>query len=98
LVELVRGTERRVVPCQRAEGAQSIVHEAKAAGTSIVVVEQVTDSIPLRDLRLSFPACIVDLADVAVSIPMFGMANSINVASAAAITLYQLSSMIPRSQ
>jgi tRNA G18 (ribose-2'-O)-methylase SpoU len=51
-----------------------------------------------------FPAClvlgsersgvspqIVGLADTAVAIPMLGMANSLNVATAAAILLYWLS-------
>jgi tRNA G18 (ribose-2'-O)-methylase SpoU len=33
---------------------------------------------------------IIELADAAVAIPMFGMANSINVATAAAIVLHQL--------
>ena len=32
---------------------------------------------------------VIDLADVAVAIPLYGMANSINVASAVAIILYQ---------
>jgi tRNA G18 (ribose-2'-O)-methylase SpoU len=110
LVQAARGTERWV-PWHHAESALPVVQTAKAAGASIVVVEQMTDSIPLQDLQLSFPTCfifgsegqgvsqeVVDLADVAVSIPMFGMANSINVASAAAITLYQLSGVTPRCQ
>ncbi|HWN50084.1 MAG TPA: TrmH family RNA methyltransferase [Xanthobacteraceae bacterium] len=56
-----------------------------------------------------FPAClvlgsemrgvsqeIVDMADAAVAIPMLGMANSINVATAAAIMLYRLSVLLER--
>jgi tRNA G18 (ribose-2'-O)-methylase SpoU len=110
LVQAARGTERWV-PWQYAESAVSIIRAAKGAGASIVVVEQTTGSIPLEDLRRPFPACvvfgsegngvsqeIVALADVAVAISMLGMANSINVASAAAITLYQLSSVTPRCQ
>ena len=39
---------------------------------------------------------IVDMADAAVAIPMLGMANSINVATAAAIMLYRLSVLLER--
>jgi tRNA G18 (ribose-2'-O)-methylase SpoU len=36
------------------------------------------------------------MADAAVTIPMLGMANSINVATAAAIVLYRLSVSLER--
>ena len=100
LMQAARGTERWV-PWEQAESALAVIQEAKACGASIIVVEQTTGSIALEDLQPSFPACvvfgseahgvsqeIVDIADVVVSIPMLGMANSINVASAAAIVLY----------
>ena len=96
LVQAARGTQHWV-PWQRAESAVSAVAAAKSAGT------------PPEDLAPVFPAClvlgsemrgvsqeIVDMADAAVAIPMLGMANSINVATAAAIMLYRLSVLLER--
>jgi tRNA G18 (ribose-2'-O)-methylase SpoU len=69
-----------------------------------VVAEQTTASVRPEHLVPVFPATLVlgaehggvsaeavQAADAAVMIPMLGMANSLNVATAAAIVLYWLS-------
>ncbi len=81
---------------------------AKADGYQVVVVEQASNSIPPEDFVPAFPVCVVlggerggvssavmKLADAVIEIPMRGMANSINVATAAAIVLYSISSRAP---
>ena len=69
-----------------------------------MVAEQTTASVRPEQLVPRFPATVVlggersgvsldviEAADAAVAIPMLGMANSLNVATAAAILLYWLS-------
>jgi tRNA G18 (ribose-2'-O)-methylase SpoU len=68
------------------------------------VAEQTSASIRPEQVMPAFPACLVlggersgvsldviEAADAAVAIPMLGMANSLNVATTAAILLYWLS-------
>ena len=102
LVQAARGTQRWV-PWEQADNAIAVVSAAKAVGAYVVVAEQTTTSIAPEQLLPLFPVGlvlgserhglsleIIELADAAVAIPMFGMANSINVATAAAIVLHQL--------
>ena len=92
------------VPWDQAESCVAVVSAAKAAGAWVVVAEHTTTSRSPDKLLPAFPAClvlgsekngvsqeVVDLADEAVSIPMCGMANSLNVATTAAILLHWLS-------
>jgi len=92
------------VPWSERQHAGEAVAEAKALGTWIVVAEQTTASVRPEQLVPVFPACLVmggerngvspeaiEIADAAVAIPMLGMANSLNVATTAAILLYWLS-------
>lgn len=80
------------------------INELKALGVQIVVVEQDTRSIPatLLPTRINFPVAIVvghettgvtkevlDLADVIVELPMFGINKSLNVWGSAAIIAYK---------
>lgn len=68
-----------------------------------MVAEQTTASVRPQQLVPVFPVTLVlggersgvspeviEAADAAVAIPMLGMANSLNVATAAAILLYRL--------
>jgi 23S rRNA (guanosine2251-2'-O)-methyltransferase len=108
LVQAARGTQRWV-PWERVENPVTAVAAAKSAGAWVVAVEQTSGGNSPEDLAPAFPACvvlgsemrgvsqeIVDIADAAVTIPMLGMANSINVATAAAIVLYRLSVLLER--
>jgi tRNA G18 (ribose-2'-O)-methylase SpoU len=102
LVQAAVGTQHWV-PWERADNAVEVIAAAKSAGAWVVVAEQTIESCSPANLAPAFPAClvlgsekhglgqdIVDLADAAVSIPMAGMANSLNVASTAAILLHWL--------
>ena len=86
-----------------AELAASVVRAAKTAGRWIAVVELTAESVSPAALQPRFPAVLVlggessgvshdvlACADQAVAIPMLGMANSLNVATAGAIMLYEM--------
>jgi tRNA G18 (ribose-2'-O)-methylase SpoU len=107
LVQAAQGTHRWVPWRQRHGAIDAVAEakaKAKAQGAWIVVAEQTTASVrPERPVPV-FPATLVlgaehggvsaegvQAADAAVMIPMLGMANSLNVATAAAIVLYRLS-------
>jgi tRNA G18 (ribose-2'-O)-methylase SpoU len=103
LAQAAQGTQHWVSWSERQHAIEAIA-EAKALGAWIVVAEQTTASIRPEQLVAKFPACLVlgnersgvsaeamEAADAVVAIPMFGMANSLNVATAAAILLYWLS-------
>jgi tRNA G18 (ribose-2'-O)-methylase SpoU len=103
LVQAAAGTVRWV-PWQQQTDAASFVRRAKAGGRFVVVVELTAESVSPQALRPRFPAVLVlgsessgvsrevlECADQAVAIPMLGMANSLNVATAGAIMLHELS-------
>ena len=103
LVQAAQGTQNWV-PWSARQHAGATVAEAKAMGAWIVVAEQTTASVRPEQLVPVFPVSLVlggehngvspeaiEVADAAVAIPMLGMANSLNVATAAAILLYWLS-------
>lgn len=109
LVQAARGSQYWV-PWEHAEYPAAAVKAAKAAGSRVIVVEQVIIGVSPEDLSPIFPVClvlgsekagvsqeIVDMADAVVTIPMFGMGNSINVATAAAIVLHHLAAPLQRS-
>ncbi len=109
LVQAAQGTQYWVPWTERSNATEAIA-EAKALGTWIVVAEQTTTSVRPAQLMPKFPAClvlgsersgvspeVVEKADAAVAIPMLGMANSLNVATAAAILLYWLSLQVDQA-
>jgi tRNA G18 (ribose-2'-O)-methylase SpoU len=96
------------VPWLEAADTAEVVTEAKAAGNEILVVEQTSNGIRSENLSASgrvymilgaenggVDQKVIDMADIAVTIPILGMANSLNVASAAAIVLHRLSLALP---
>lgn len=101
-VQAAAGTHRWV-PWEIAIDASQIIHSLRQAGHWIVASELTVRSITPAELRPRFPAVVVlggevsgvsqvvlDLSDEAVAIPMLGMANSLNVATAGAILLHQM--------
>ena len=103
LVQAAQGTQNWV-PWSERQHVSEAVAEAKAMGARIVVAEQTTAGVRPGQLVPVFPVCLVmggerngvspeaiEVADAAVAIPMLGMANSLNVATAAAILLHWLS-------
>ena len=102
LIQAAAGAQRWV-PWREEKDAAAVVRAAKAAGQWIAVVELSAESVRPAALRPRFPAVLVlgsefsgvssdvlACADQAVAIPMLGMANSLNVATAGAIVLYEL--------
>jgi tRNA G18 (ribose-2'-O)-methylase SpoU len=102
LVQAAKGAERWV-PWEVAADAAAAVYALKEAGYWIVAVELTAASVPVTAMRSRFPAAVVlgnemrgvspevlACADQVVAIPMRGMANSLNVATAAAIVLHEL--------
>jgi tRNA G18 (ribose-2'-O)-methylase SpoU len=103
LVQAAQGTQHWV-PWSESSHASEAVADVKAGGAWVVIAEQTTASIRPEQLVPVFPTVLVlggersgvtpeviETADAAVSIPMLGMANSLNVATTAAILLYWLS-------
>ena len=102
LVQAAQGTHKWV-PWEQADSAVEVVRAARAAGHQVVAVEQTSGAASLSQFVPRYPVCLVlgseqagisqavlDLADTAVAIPMRGMANSLNVATAAAIVLHAM--------
>ncbi len=98
------GTESWV-PWEKADDAPKVVRKLKQKGVQIVAVEQSPASIPhtLLSLKVKFPCAIVvgnetdgvskkvlDLADVIVELPMFGINKSFNVWGSAAVVAYKI--------
>jgi tRNA G18 (ribose-2'-O)-methylase SpoU len=103
LVQAARGTQRWV-PWAWVESAAPHVDTARRAGARVVVVEQTAMGLAPDALTPVFPLwlilgaeeegvsrAVLKLANAMVTVPMLGMTNSINVATAAAIVLHRLS-------
>ena len=91
------------VPWEYRPDAVEVIRELKERGTQIIALEQTRRSVSYVCARYRFPLCLVlgheregvehdvlDLADVAVDIPMYGMGNSLNVAMAFGIGVYEM--------
>src|SRR5690348_18469667 len=74
-----------------------------AKGYEIAAIETGTDSLELYDWRPMFPVCVLfgneveglqppllQMAETRVRIPMLGQKNSLNVATAAGVVLYEI--------
>jgi tRNA G18 (ribose-2'-O)-methylase SpoU len=107
LIEAAMGAQRWV-PWREEADAAVVVRGLKAAGHWIAAVELTAASVPPGGWRPRFPAVLVlggersgispavlACADQAVAIPMRGMANSLNVATAGAIMLHELARWVP---
>ncbi|AJE03579.1 TrmH family RNA methyltransferase [Geobacter pickeringii] len=84
------------------ESATEVLKELKTLGYCIVSAEISSDSINYREAQYALPLCIVlgredrgvspevlELADIVVHLPIYGMANSLNVATVASVLLYE---------
>jgi tRNA G18 (ribose-2'-O)-methylase SpoU len=94
---------QRWVPWEPAEDAALTVSALKQQGSRVVVAELTSGSVPPERFEPAFPLCLVvggesggvsqavlDQADATVAVPMLGMVNSLNVATATAVVLYYL--------
>jgi tRNA G18 (ribose-2'-O)-methylase SpoU len=102
-VQAAQGTQHWISWSERQRGSEAVA-AAKALGAWVVVAEQTATSVRPEQAVPKFPVCLVlggersgvsseamEVADAIVAIPMLGMANSLNVATAAAILLHWLS-------
>ena len=107
LVQAAQGTNKWV-PCEQQGSAAEAVRVARSDGYQVVAVEQTDGAVTLGEFVPLYPICLVlgseregvshsvlDLADAAVVLPMRGMANSLNIATAAAIVLHSLTIGFP---
>lgn len=92
-----------VVPWEYSCSAVNVIRDMKSRGISVVALELTHRSIPYFEMKYSFPACVVvgneidgisqevlNICDGAVDIPMLGRANSLNVAVAYSIALFEI--------
>lgn len=91
------------LPWERHEDAAALVRDMQAEGRQIAVLETVARAVDLYDWTPAFPVSIVfgnevegitrelsDLADVHVRVPMLGVKQSLNVAVAGGVVLFEL--------
>ena len=92
------------VPWGYHPSAVELVRDLKARGTTIVAVEQAHNSVPYTSAGIyTPPVCLMfgheraglgpaalGLADVCVEVPVYGVANSLNVAMACALVGYEV--------
>jgi tRNA(Leu) C34 or U34 (ribose-2'-O)-methylase TrmL len=95
-----RGTER-VLPVRAVPDAEALLREARARGRQLVVVQQTPRSVPYHRAEYpptplfvlgaeddGVPAVLRRAADLLVEIPMWGVIDSLNVATAATCVLF----------
>ncbi len=92
------------VPWEYRKNASDVVMELKSSGSTICVLEQTTGSIPYTRISPeTFPLCLVigneitgvshpliEAADLSIEIPMTGIKQSLNVAVAYGIAIFEL--------
>jgi tRNA G18 (ribose-2'-O)-methylase SpoU len=91
------------VPWEYQSDALILIQELKQTGIRIVVLEHTSDSQPYNEFQPTYPLCLVvgnevfgvqeklvELADAAIEIPMYGSKQSLNVSIAYGIVIYQL--------
>jgi tRNA G18 (ribose-2'-O)-methylase SpoU len=85
------------------ESAKAKVQKLKEKGVQIVALEQTDESTDFRKAKYKRPVAVVlghekngvsqavlNLADLSVELPMYGRANSLNVATSTGIILYKI--------
>jgi len=92
------------VPWEHVKDPLEAIAGIKALGATVCVLEQTNESIPYYEIQKeSFPIClvvgneitgvspqVVDMADLAIEIPMYGTKQSLNAAVAYGIALFEL--------
>lgn len=96
------GTEEWV-PWKKKDSVLEVIKDLKLKGVQIISVEQDERSVGYKTLKPNFPCAIVvghetdgvskevlDLSDIIVELPMFGVNKSFNVWGSAAIIAYKI--------
>ena len=102
IIQAAQGAQNWV-PWEHIISVEQAVAEARESGFQIVAAELTSTSISPERYVPQFPVCVViggerlgvsptvvANADVTLAIPMHGMSNSLNLATAAAIILYEI--------
>jgi len=97
-----RGSERWV-DWEKRDDAVSVVKELQSRGISIVSAEIASGSDDYRGVSIPLPVCFVlgredcgvspevlSMSDSIIHLPIFGMANSLNVSTVAAVLMYEV--------
>ncbi len=90
-----------IVPWEQNDNPISVIEKLKKSGVQIAAVELTDKSVQYDKAKYRFPVCfifghevegisdeVVNMADICVSVPMLGRANSLNVASCFAVIMY----------
>lgn len=90
-----------LVPWEQNDDAVRVIKDLKSRGVKIVAVELAQGAVEYSKAKYEFPVCFVfghevegisdevmELADMAVVLPMLGRANSLNVATCYGIVVY----------
>ena len=93
----------QTVPWARVDDAGKALEELRAGGYQLAAVETTVAAVDLFDWRPAFPVCVVfghevtgirpevlEACDVRVRIPTLGAKQSLNVATAGGVVLYEL--------
>lgn len=91
------------VPWEYFENPVEIIHQLKDEGQRIIILEHTDQPQLYHQVNYKFPLClvvgheitgvsdeVVALADMAIEIPMFGIKQSLNVAVAYGIAVYEI--------
>jgi 23S rRNA (guanosine2251-2'-O)-methyltransferase len=91
------------VPWERAEETLKLIKKLKKDGYQVISVEQTDKSVPYTEVDYNFPVALVfgherdgisdevlKESDLVVDIPMYGMGNSLNVATSFSVIGYEL--------
>jgi 23S rRNA (guanosine2251-2'-O)-methyltransferase len=102
LAKTALGAEHSVA-WDRVDDSQTLVADLQRSGVQVAAVETRTDAIDLFDWQPAFPVCVVfghevdgitpalvDSCDIRVRVPMLGRKQSLNVATAGGVVLYEL--------
>ncbi|MEJ2048829.1 MAG: RNA methyltransferase [Calditrichota bacterium] len=91
------------VPWEYQDNPVAVIDSLKKQGVQVVALEHTRESKPFWEIKYDYPAClvvgnevfgiqdkIVEMADCAVEIPMFGIKQSLNVTIAFGIVIYEM--------
>ena len=94
-------TEEKV-PWEHFDDAEEAIEELKAKGVKIVAVELAEGAVDYVEAKYDGPVCFVfghevegvsdevmELVDMAITVPMLGRANSLNVATCFGVVVYE---------
>lgn len=100
-----------LVPFEYRDDAIEVIRELKEKGVKIVAVELAHGSVPYDEADYDFPVCFVfghevegisdelmEEVDMAVELPMLGLANSLNVSVCYGIIMYEALKQLNKTQ